>query len=473
MNYRKDLARLLPGLSRGFFIALEGIDGAGKSTQAEALARRLAALGHRPVTAHEPTFGQWGSKLRGLSPQAREKMSPAEEADLFVRDRAEDVAENIGPALLNNRPVLADRYIASNIAYQSPRGLSRDRILSLNREFPWPDLTVILDVPLELGLERLRGRAQAPDPAFEEADYLAKVREIFAGLELPGLIRVDGCQPPEAITEQIMAELRARNLLFEELPPIVDAHCHLSLKESFYDLGQTVERAQKVGVEAIMDVALNAEHGRLLIERAADWPMIHPIVGWHPHEVKDMTEAAFQELMALAARPEVLGFGEIGLDFCLMHSPRECQVAAFEKLLEGAQDLNKPVVIHSREAFADTYHLLKKYAPRLKQPGIIHCFTRGWEEAAAYLDLGFYLSIPGVVTFPKSDELREVAAKIPADKLLVETDAPFMAPVPFRGQNNEPAFLIYHLQTIAEARGLSLSEAARLTTANAHRVYTF
>jgi TatD DNase family protein len=235
----------------------------------------------------------------------------------------------------------------------------------------------------------------------------------------------------------------------------------------------TVVRAGPVGVEAIMDVALNAEHSRLVIERAAQWPMVHPVVGWHPHEVKDMTDKAFTELMDMAALPQVLGFGEIGLDFCLMHSPRECQIKAFEQLLEGAAGLDKPVVIHSREAFADTFSLLEKYAPRLKRPGIIHCFTRGWEEAAAYLDLGFYLSLPGVVTFPKSDELREVAARVPAERLLVETDAPFMAPVPFRGQRNEPSFLIYHLQTIAEARGISLHQAAALTTKNAHRVYNF
>lgn len=473
MNYKKEISRLAPALNRGFFIALEGIDGAGKSTQAAALVRRLAAMGLNPAAAHEPTGGEFGARLRGLSPAGREKLQPQEEARLFAQDRAEDVAENIAPALMAVRPVVADRYIASNLAYQGARGLSQERILGLNRDFPWPDLIVMLDVPLNLGLARLRERAGRPDPAFEGADYLAQVHRIFAEMDVPNLVRLDGCAAPDVITEQIIAELKQRALLRSGLPRIVDSHCHLSLKEAWFDLGEAMARARQVGVEAIMDVALNAAHARQVMARAADWPQIHPVVGWHPHEVKDMDEAAFRELMDLAARPEALGFGEIGLDFALMRSPRDCQIAALEKLLDAATGLDKPVVIHSRDAFEETYKLLRKYAPRLKQPGIIHCFTRDWEEAQAYLDINFYLSLPGVVTFPKSDELREVAAKIPAEKLLVETDAPFMAPVPFRGQRNEPSLLIYHLQTIAAARGMTLDEAALLTAQNAHRVYNF
>ncbi|UQZ90392.1 dTMP kinase [Deltaproteobacteria bacterium Smac51] len=472
MNYRKEMEILAPGLNRGFFIALEGIDGAGKSTQAARLTARLAELGLSPAAVREPTSGQWGQKLRGLSVKEREEMAPALEAELFVRDRAEDVAGNIVPALRAGRPVVADRYIVSNIAYQSPRGLTADRIMALNKDFPWPDLIVVLDVPLELGQERLAERTgQEADPAFEGAEYQAGVRRVFNELELPNLIRLDGRQSPEDITEAIIEELHRRELIRDQMPRIVDSHCHLSVKGFEGDLAEVLERARRVGVRAIMDVGLDAEHSRQVIERAASLADVHPIVGWHPHDVKDMSEEGFQALMELAGRPEVLGFGEIGLDFCLMHSSRECQLAAFEKLLEAATGLDLPIVIHSRDAFDDTYRLLKKYAPRLKRPGIIHCFTRGWEEASAYLDLGFYLSLPGVVTFPKSEELREVAAKIPADRLLVETDAPYMAPAPFRGKRNEPSYLIYHLNTIAEARGLSLNEAASLTTANAYRIF--
>ncbi|MGL4208700.1 MAG: TatD family hydrolase, partial [Candidatus Adiutrix sp.] len=158
-------------------------------------------------------------------------------------------------------------------------------------------------------------------------------------------------------------------------------------------------------------------------------------------------------------------------DFHYMHSPKKAQLWAFESFLEMATSLDLPLIVHSREAFTETLALLTKYAPHLPRGGVIHSFTQGWEEAQTFLDLNFYLSFPGVFTFPKAEKLRQVASLAPLNRILLETDAPFMTPVPFRGQPNEPAFLVYHLKALAEARGISLGEAAKETTANARRLF--
>ena len=467
----KEIKFRAPGLNRGFFIALEGLDGAGKSTQVRLLSEALAELGLEPLALKEPTDGVWGQKIREMARQGRQGLSPEEELELFVRDRAENVAQNIAPALLAGRPVIADRYILSNIAYQSALGLSEGRIQKANAAFPWPDLTVILNTPVETGLARIAsGREGGPDIAFENRDYLSRVKEVFDRQHFPGLIRVDGQGEPQSITGQIVAALREKGFIRPEPLEIIDSHCHLSMSD-FDDLDQVLERARRLGVKDMLNIGLGPENSRRVLQMAREYPQLKPTVGWHPHEADDFSPAGLKEILELARQPEVRGFGEIGLDFCLMHSGRKKQLIAFESLLEAAADLDMPVIIHSREAFEETLALLEKYAPRLKRPGVIHCFTRGWEEAGAYLDLGFYLSLPGVVTFPKSRELQEAAAKIPADRLLVETDAPYMTPAPFRGRRNEPAHLYYHLKALADIRQISLEETAALTTANARRLF--
>ncbi len=472
MNFKKEIGLRAPGVNRGFFITLEGLDGAGKTTQGPLLAEALRRLGLDPKAVREPTEGPWGRRIRDLARQGRQGLSSEDELDFFVRDRAEDVADNIGPALLTGRPVVADRYILSNVAYQSALGLDEGFILRRNQPFPWPDLIVILEVPVETGLARIAaGRSEGPDAAFEAAEYLQKVKAAFDRQNFPEILRLDGRAAPEEIRDRILAELRRRGFIPETRLEIVDSHCHLSMDDFAPDLDAALERARAVGVTALLNVGLGPENARRVLEMAEQFPQTHPVVGWHPHEADDFSPGGLQELLALARDPRVKAFGEIGLDFALMHSGRDQQLRVFESLLEAATDLDLPVVVHSRDAFRETYDLIKKYNPRLKRGGVIHCFARGRDEARAWLDLGWHLSLPGVITFPKNPELREAAAEIPAERLLVETDAPYLAPAPFRGRRNEPEFLVYHLRTLAEIRHITLAEAAALTTANARRLF--
>ncbi|MDL2259759.1 dTMP kinase [Deltaproteobacteria bacterium OttesenSCG-928-K17] len=472
-NFKKEINLRAPGLNRGFFIVIEGLDGAGKSTQVKLLAEALKRAGYDPAELKEPTDGPFGQKIRAMAREGRRGLGPEEELALFIQDRAEDVAENIAPALLAGRPVICDRYILSNVAYQSALGLDEKFILKQNERFPWPDLTVILETPVETGLGRIAAnRAGGADAAYEAPDFQARVKKSFDRQNFPGLLRLDGRLAPEQITALIMAELKRLNFMPKPAPRIIDSHCHLCSKAFKDDLNQVLDRAEMVGVTDIINIGLGPENSRQVLALADKRPWCRPVIGWHPHEADELTPEGLADIISLAGDPRVLAFGEIGLDYALMHSEKSTQLKVFEELLEAAVSLNLPVVIHSREAFDDTYRLLKKFAPRLKSV-LIHCFTRGWEEAEAYLELGFYLSIPGVISYPKNEEMRAAAAKIPDDRLMIETDAPYLTPVPFRGRRNEPSYLIYHLMALAELRGKPLEELAALTSANAKNFFNF
>ncbi|MDR2935701.1 MAG: YchF/TatD family DNA exonuclease, partial [Candidatus Adiutrix sp.] len=398
-------------------------------------------------------------------------LSPARELDYFVRDRAEDVNLNIGPALMAGRPVLADRYILSNVAYQSARGLAEETILKANAPFPRPDFTVLVEVPVSLGLARIAGRSGGREAGFEEENYLEKVRAAFDRQAGPDLFRADGRADAETILAVILAELRRRSLLLDEPPRFIDSHCHLAGPEFAGRLDEVLARARAAGVTEIFNVGLGPDNCRAVLAQAAGRPELRPVLGWHPHEAEDFSPKGLRELLELAGRPEVAALGEIGLDFAVGRSGRAAQLLAFESLLDAAAGLDRPVVIHSREALDDTLRLLRKYAPSLRRGGLIHCFTLGLDAARAYLDLGFHLSLPGVLTYPQSRELRAAVRELPDDRLLVETDAPYLAPVPFRGRRNEPAHILWTLKALAEAKGWTLNEAARRTTANTRALF--
>jgi len=469
MDFKKELALRAPGVTRGFFIALEGLDGAGKTTLSRGLEAALRGLGLDPLAVKEPTQGPYGLEIRALVRAGRQGLSPARELDYFVRDRAEDVARNIGPALMAGRPVLADRYILSNVAYQSARGLPEESILKANAPFPWPDLTVLVEVPVSLGLARIAGRSGGRESGFEEEDYLGLVRAAFDRQTGPDIFRADGRADTETILAGILAELRRRSLLLDEPLRFIDSHCHLAEPEFAGRLDEVLARARAAGVAEIFNVGQGPDNCRAVLAQAEGRPELRPVLGWHPHEAEDFSAQGLRELLELAGRPEVAALGEIGLDFAVGRSSRAAQLRAFESLLDAAASLDRPVVIHSREALDETLRLLRKY--RLKRGGLIHCFTLGLDAARAYLDLGFHLSLPGVLTYPQSRELRDAVRELPDDRLLVETDAPYLAPVPFRGRRNEPAHLLWTLKTLAEVKGWSLTEAARRTTANARALF--
>lgn len=458
-------------MNRGFFLALEGLDGAGKSTQIEALGARLKARGFPALAVKEPSDGPWGHRIRQLAGHNRASVTPRQELDYFVRDRAEDVENNIFPALMAGRPVIADRYILSNIAYQGAAGLDPQLILEANKQFPWPDLTVILELSASEGLKRVSARRGTLEEGFENLDYLGRVKDFFDRARGEDIVRFNALLPAEDITELIWDELRRRGFVSPEGLELVDSHCHLSASAYEGERQEIVFRARRAGVKQLLDVGVDLESSRQVVQTAAAFEGVHAVVGWHPHEAERLTESALKELALLAAEPSVVGFGEIGLDYYYMHSKKSVQLRAFESLLELAVDLALPVVIHTREAFDDTFKILSRYAPRLKSGLVIHCFSRGWAEASAWLDLGFYLSLPGVLNYPKNGELRQSAVRIEPERLLLETDSPYLAPHPLRGRRNEPSYLVCQLRALAQARDLSVEQAASLTTANARRLF--
>ncbi|MDR2141342.1 MAG: TatD family hydrolase [Deltaproteobacteria bacterium] len=253
-------------------------------------------------------------------------------------------------------------------------------------------------------------------------------------------------------------------------PTLFDAHCHLFLPEFAADLEATLDRAQAAGVTTIVNMGLDAPTNRLALELAEKYPALKAAVGWHPHSADNLQKEDLLELARLAQTPSVVALGEIGLDFYRDHSSPAAQTRLFGQTLELAAQARLPAVIHTREAFAPTVALLRAHRPFLSRV-LIHCFTGSWEEAKAYLDLDCHFSIPGVLTFPKAGPLREALAQIPRDRLLLETDAPYLAPVPKRGRRNEPAYLAHSLVALAQTLKLDPLETAHLTTQNARRFF--
>lgn len=250
---------------------------------------------------------------------------------------------------------------------------------------------------------------------------------------------------------------------------LVDSHCHLDDEKFAGDLEQVVERALEAGVGQFVAVGTGGgppdlECGIRLAERFA---FFYATIGIHPHDAAKATPAGYERMRELAAHPKVVAVGEIGLDYHYDLSPRPVQRDVFAAQLKLAAAAGKPVVIHTREAWEDTAALLRKH---WSGSGIMHCFTGGPDEAREALELGFHLSFGGIVTFPKAENVRESVRLTPDDRLLVETDAPYLAPVPHRGKRNEPAFLVETVRKLAEIRGTTPEAVADLTTRNFERL---
>jgi TatD DNase family protein len=244
---------------------------------------------------------------------------------------------------------------------------------------------------------------------------------------------------------------------------LVDSHVHLDDAQFDADRELTIARALAAGVERMM--AIGTGHGPPDLEAGLRVARSHEFmvatVGVHPHDASKATEETFTKLEALAADPKVVAIGEIGLDYHYDLSPRPVQVEVFERQLEIAGRVGKPVVIHTREAWADTMRRLGG-----GRAGAVHCFTGDAQQAREALDLGFYLGFGGVITFPKAEATREAARMAPADRILVETDCPYLAPVPHRGKRNEPAFVVEVVRRLAELRGVPPEALAEATIRN-------
>ncbi|HWY68239.1 MAG TPA: TatD family hydrolase [Terriglobales bacterium] len=260
---------------------------------------------------------------------------------------------------------------------------------------------------------------------------------------------------------------------------LVDSHAHLEGPRFDVDRSEMLERARAAGVVNILAIGSGTGPGTLdcaiRIAEQHDW--IYASIGIHPHEAKLATENDYAELESLARHPRVIGFGEIGLDYYYDHSPREVQQQVFARQMEIARAAKLPIIIHCRpsdnseNAWDDTLHLIHEHWASTGFGGVLHCFTGEQKHAKAALDMGFMISFSGNVTFPKAENIREVARTVPEDRMFIETDSPFLAPVPYRGKRNEPAFVAKTAEKVAELRGKSADEIGEITANNFFRFF--
>lgn len=251
---------------------------------------------------------------------------------------------------------------------------------------------------------------------------------------------------------------------------LIDSHAHLDLEPLVQSTAAVMDRAAAAGLVAVITVGIDLAHAEESVRIAERFEGVFASVGFHPHSAGDVDDDDLSKMQILAAHAKVVGYGEIGLDFFRNWSPRNSQVRVFEDQLSLAKSLAKPVVIHLRDAYREGLKILEKAAP-FPAGGVIHCFSGEMSDAERALSLGFYISIPGTVTYKKNEKLREIVYKLPEDRLLLETDCPFLSPEPFRGKDNEPAYITYTAKKVAEVRGTSLTEIARRTTENAVRLF--
>lgn len=251
---------------------------------------------------------------------------------------------------------------------------------------------------------------------------------------------------------------------------VIDTHCHLDMISSGEDIDQVIARASASGVAAIITVGINIESSYESINIAEKYDSVFATVGIHPHNVMGLQASSYAELEKLCSHKKVVAFGEIGLDYVRQYAPQHIQREHFARQVILAKKMCLPLVIHDREAHEDILHVLKKESP-FPAGGVMHCFSGDWAFAQEVLALGFIISIPGVVTFNKADTLQEVALKVPLDKLILETDGPFLAPEPLRGKKNMPEFMLYTAEKIADLKGVPLAEVAQATTENAIKLF--
>ena len=252
----------------------------------------------------------------------------------------------------------------------------------------------------------------------------------------------------------------------------VDSHCHLDFPEFAAEMPEILARAEAAGVGKMVTIGTKvADFGRVRAIAEAHGN-VYCSVGTHPHDAAIEPDVTADALARLADHPKVVGIGETGLDFYYDNSPRDAQEHAFRAHIEAARLAEVPLIVHTRGADDDTVRVLRDEYDKAPFTGLIHCFSVGAGLAKAALEIGLYISVAGIVTFKKADELRDTVAGLPLDRLLVETDAPYLAPVPMRGKRNEPAFVVHTAQKVAELKGCAMDELGAATTANFHRLFT-
>ena len=254
---------------------------------------------------------------------------------------------------------------------------------------------------------------------------------------------------------------------------LIDSHAHIQGNEYEGEVEAVIERARGAGVEKIIAVggAGDMSSNTAAIALADSFHAVYATVGMHPHDAKDVGIEELETLRGLTTHPKVVAVGETGLDYYYNHSSHDFQEQVFSSFIHMACETGLPIVVHERDAAEKAAELLRQEGNG-KLCGVIHCFTGNYQSARAYLDLGFYLSFTGIITFKNAEPLRAVVRQIPLDRILVETDAPYLTPVPHRGKRNEPAYVRFVAETVAKVRGISLEEVASITTANTQKLFS-
>jgi TatD DNase family protein len=253
---------------------------------------------------------------------------------------------------------------------------------------------------------------------------------------------------------------------------LIDSHCHLDFPDLGCELEAVLDRARKAGVGLIVTISTRVRRFDQLKAIVEAHPDVFCSIGTHPHNAAEEPDVTVEELIEIARHPKVVAIGEAGLDYHYDHSPRDVQAKSFRTHIAAARATGLPLVIHARDADADIAHILEEESAKGAFPFVLHCFTSGPDLARRGLALGGYVSFSGVITFKNAGALRDIALAVSADRLLVETDAPYLAPEPMRGKTNEPAFVAHTAARLAALRGVNESEIAHLTTDNFFKVFT-
>jgi TatD DNase family protein len=255
-------------------------------------------------------------------------------------------------------------------------------------------------------------------------------------------------------------------------PMLVDSHCHLDFEDFSGELDGIVARAQAAGIGRLVTISTRVKRRAGLVAIADRFPEVYCSIGTHPHHAHEELDLTIADLVGFTRHPKTVAIGEAGLDYHYDLSPREAQEQGFRNHIAAARETGLPLVIHSREADADMAAILEEETGKGAFPAVLHCFTGGRDLAQRAIALGLFISFTGILTFKKSDELRAIAAELPADRILVETDAPYLAPGRHRGKRNEPAYVVETARVLAETRKVAFEEIARQTTENFFRLFS-
>lgn len=251
----------------------------------------------------------------------------------------------------------------------------------------------------------------------------------------------------------------------------IDSHTHLNVEQFEQDQEEVIERARQSGVSAIVNIGFNRETIPTSIELAERYDFIYSTVGWHPNDILDLKEEDYYWIKELAAHEKVVAIGEIGLDYHWNKASKEIQKEAFRRQIRLAKEVGLPVVIHNREAHLDVLTILKE-ENAAEVGGVMHCFSGSWETAKQCIDMNFYISFAGPITFKNAKQPKEVLAKVPLERLMIETDAPYLTPHPYRGKRNESAYVKFVAEAAAEIKGIPVQQLAEVTAENTRRLFS-